>query len=93
MATVSTEPQPLTQPSAPAPRDFRQEVTDRIISMLERGVAPWQKPWNPAEASAAMPRIESIQIVRSIIKPLRRKVCRRVRVKPHRKFVKCFINN
>lgn len=56
MATVSTEPQPLTQPSAPAPRDFRQEVTDRIISMLERGVAPWQKPWNPAEASVAMPR-------------------------------------
>jgi hypothetical protein len=46
-----------------------------------------------SDASAAMPRIESIQIVRSIIKPLRRKVCRRVRVKPHRKFVKCFINN
>jgi antirestriction protein ArdC len=56
MATVRTEPQPATQPSAPAPRDFRQEVTDRIISMLERGVAPWQKPWNPAEASVAMPR-------------------------------------
>src|SRR5580704_10531127 len=56
MATVSTEPQSVTQPSAPAPRDFRQEVTDRIISMLEKGVAPWQKPWNPAEASVAMPR-------------------------------------
>ena len=24
--------------------------------MLEKGVAPWQKPWNPAEASVAMPR-------------------------------------
>src|SRR5580658_3748207 len=56
MATVRTEPQPVTQPSAPAPRAFRQEVTDRIISMLERGVAPWQKLSNPAEASVAMPR-------------------------------------
>ncbi len=28
-----------------APRDFRQEVTDSIVQMLEKGVAPWQKPW------------------------------------------------
>jgi antirestriction protein ArdC len=26
-------------------RDHRQEVTDSIIAMLEKGVAPWQKPW------------------------------------------------
>jgi antirestriction protein ArdC len=26
-------------------RDFRQEVTDQIVAMLERGAAPWQKPW------------------------------------------------
>ena len=26
-------------------RDFRQEVTDNIIRMLEQGTAPWQKPW------------------------------------------------
>lgn len=26
-------------------RDHRQEVTDTIIWMLEKGVAPWQKPW------------------------------------------------
>lgn len=26
-------------------RDHRQEVTDSIVSMLEQGVAPWQKPW------------------------------------------------
>jgi antirestriction protein ArdC len=39
----------------PAKRDFRREVTDRIISMLETGVAPWQKPWNPADASLDMP--------------------------------------
>ena len=26
-------------------RDLRQEITDNIIAALERGVAPWQKPW------------------------------------------------
>src|SRR3954447_4740269 len=26
-------------------RDHRQQVTDSIISLLEQGVAPWQKPW------------------------------------------------
>jgi antirestriction protein ArdC len=26
-------------------RDLRQEITDGIIAALERGVAPWQKPW------------------------------------------------
>jgi antirestriction protein ArdC len=28
-------------------RDFRQEVTDQIIQMLDSGMAPWQKPWEP----------------------------------------------
>ncbi len=28
-------------------RDFRQEVTDQIVAMLEKGTAPWQKPWEP----------------------------------------------
>ncbi len=26
-------------------RDLRQEVTDSIVAALEKGVAPWQKPW------------------------------------------------
>jgi antirestriction protein ArdC len=26
-------------------RDYRQEVTNQIIEMLEAGTAPWQKPW------------------------------------------------
>ncbi|MBV8905421.1 MAG: DUF1738 domain-containing protein, partial [Acidobacteriia bacterium] len=54
MATTTADPraaQPITEP-----RDFRQEVTDRIIGMLESGVAPWQKPWNPGEASVGMPK-------------------------------------
>jgi antirestriction protein ArdC len=32
---------------APPKRDFRKEVTDQIIEMLEKGTAPWQKPWEP----------------------------------------------
>jgi antirestriction protein ArdC len=41
--------------SKPEKRDFRQEVTDRIVNMLEDGVAPWQKPWEPSRASVGMP--------------------------------------
>jgi antirestriction protein ArdC len=26
-------------------RDLRQEVTDSIVAALEKGTAPWQKPW------------------------------------------------
>lgn len=33
-------------------RDFRRDVTDKIVAMLEEGVAPWQKPW---ESTSAMP--------------------------------------
>jgi antirestriction protein ArdC len=54
MATATTETTPAATP-VPPKRDFRQEVTDRIITMLEDGVAPWQKPWNPAEGSVGMP--------------------------------------
>jgi antirestriction protein ArdC len=39
----------------PHKRDFRQEVTDNIVHMLEQGVAPWQKPWNPSENALALP--------------------------------------
>ena len=56
MATSANPNQvPVGEPPTPARRDFRQEVTDRIITMLENGVAPWQKPWNPADASLDMP--------------------------------------
>lgn len=30
-------------------KDFRQELTDRLIEQLEAGTAPWQKPWDPRE--------------------------------------------
>lgn len=31
--------------NTPPKRDYRQEVTDNIIDMLEKGTSPWQKPW------------------------------------------------
>jgi antirestriction protein ArdC len=54
-ASANPNQVPAGEPIEPARRDFRQEVTDRIINMLETGVAPWQKPWNPADASLDMP--------------------------------------
>ncbi len=54
-ASVNPNQVPVGELVEPARRDFRQEVTDRIINMLETGVAPWQKPWNPADASLDMP--------------------------------------
>jgi antirestriction protein ArdC len=50
MATASVQPA-----VPPEKRDFRQEVTAHIIDMLEKGVAPWQKPWDPSAASLGMP--------------------------------------
>lgn len=41
--------------AAPEKRDFRQEVTDNIVQMLEKGVAPWQKPWEPSASALGMP--------------------------------------
>ena len=54
MATTTSQPQ-YQQADRPALRDFRQEVTESIIKMLERGVAPWQKPWQPGTSSLAIP--------------------------------------
>ena len=53
MATSPAQAAPSrSQPEKPL-RDFRQEVTDSIVQMLEKGVAPWQKPWD--SSGLAMP--------------------------------------
>src|SRR6266851_10326433 len=54
-ASANPNQVPGDAPLEPASRDFRRAATDRIINMLETGVAPWQKPWNPADASLDMP--------------------------------------
>ena len=56
MATTTTQPIEHGPATGPAPRDFRQEVTDNIVRMLERGVAPWQKPWEPGAGSLGVRR-------------------------------------
>jgi antirestriction protein ArdC len=33
--------------------DFRQEVTDEVIKLIEAGTAPWMKPWQTGEIAAA----------------------------------------
>jgi antirestriction protein ArdC len=44
MATTTAPPHESQGMGKPL-RDFRQEVTGKIVQMLEDGVAPWQKPW------------------------------------------------
>src|ERR1700722_19082077 len=59
MATATTTTSPPTRyvGDKPLARDFRQEVTDTIVQMLEKGVAPWQKPWRCLAQHAAQPYI------------------------------------
>jgi antirestriction protein ArdC len=55
MMATSTAYPPAAAENQPQKRDFRQEVTDRIVKMLEEGVAPWQKPWEPGTVATGMP--------------------------------------
>lgn len=41
--------------STARPRDIYQEVTDTILAELERGVAPWVKPWSAKPGEAGIP--------------------------------------
>jgi antirestriction protein ArdC len=54
MPAQAIEPQ-TSESAQPARRDFRQDVTNQIIAMLEKGVAPWQKPWEPSAPGTGMP--------------------------------------
>jgi len=55
MAAITTQAVEHKLTGNPPLRDFRQEVTDNIIEMLERGVAPWQKPWEAGAGSLGIP--------------------------------------
>lgn len=34
--------------------NFRQDVTNEIIKLMENNEAPWQKPWNPNKAAVSL---------------------------------------
>lgn len=55
MAATITHSLDEQSTAKPAPRDFRQDVTDSIVRMLEEGVAPWQKPWEPGAPALSAP--------------------------------------
>lgn len=38
----------MARPSATAPKDVYQLITDSVISALEGGIIPWRKPWDEA---------------------------------------------
>jgi antirestriction protein ArdC len=42
-----------THAAGTTPRDLYQRIADRIVSELERGVAPWRKPWDARVSRAA----------------------------------------
>jgi antirestriction protein ArdC len=63
MATLS-EATERQHTDKPALRDFRQEVTDNLVRMLEQGVAPWQKPWETGVGSLELQSPTSARVYR-----------------------------
>ena len=56
MATQTDTAKPAKDPAKTGPsklRDYHEKVANLIIEQIEKGVAPWQKPWKPGER--AMP--------------------------------------
>lgn len=50
---MAADPTDRTDRSGPAARrDFRQDLTDQIVKLVEQGSAPWQKPWRPDRAGS-----------------------------------------
>jgi antirestriction protein ArdC/phage/plasmid primase-like uncharacterized protein len=41
-----------TDRDAQSRRDFREDLTKKIVALVEKGTAPWQKPWNPEQGGA-----------------------------------------
>lgn len=35
--------------------DLYQQVTDKIVASIERGVLPWRKPWRDSKKTAESP--------------------------------------
>ena len=37
----------------PKRKPFHEEFAEKIIAQLERGIAPWQRPWHPGSVNLA----------------------------------------
>lgn len=37
-------------------KPFHEQVAEKLIEQLQQGTAPWQRPWQPGEPSAFMPK-------------------------------------
>src|SRR3989304_7960546 len=46
--------------------DTYEVITDRIVTMLERGVVPWRKPWRSVEGQGAPVNLISHKAYRGI---------------------------
>ncbi len=46
----------VSNTSAPARRDIAADITQKILTELERGVLPWKKPWDGARTGIVLPR-------------------------------------
>ncbi len=51
---MTSTPKAARQGSNPSKRDPYQAVTDRIVAALEKGVAPWVRPWRSLGAAGAL---------------------------------------
>ncbi len=38
-----------------AKKAFHEQVAENLIEQLKKGVAPWQKPWEPGDLLAVLP--------------------------------------
>ena len=48
---------------------FHEQVAEKLIEQLKQGTAPWQKPWAPGEAGAAMPMMTMKITSSTMLKP------------------------
>lgn len=51
----SVTKRPATEGKSKNKMPFHQQVAEKLIEQLEKGVAPWQRPWLPGEPGGMMP--------------------------------------
>ncbi len=46
MTTTTTKRNFKSKKKFESKRDIINEITDKVIELLEQGTSPWKKPWN-----------------------------------------------